>query len=87
MTYDQARQEATRIAREYQEKIYIAECEIYARSEDEYGEGPYIVGSLPVFACMYERLHALGGKVVGVVDSAGNHFSNDLNQVLADFGQ
>jgi len=81
MTYPQAKAEATRIAAEYGENCYIAECAIYARGDDEYGEGPFIVGGKGVFAIVYARLKEFGGKVVGVVNPDGSHFCNDLGLV------
>jgi hypothetical protein len=87
MTYAQAKAEARRLAVENTTKIYIAECEIYARGEDEYGEGPYIVGSIEVFAIMYDHLKQYGGRIVGVVDSEGNDFCNDLSIVLGELSR
>ncbi len=84
MTYPQAQAEATRLARESNENCYIAECECYARSEDEYGAGPYITGIRAVFDIMYDKLSLVGGRVVGVVDPQGGHFCNDLNLALAE---
>ena len=75
MIYDQAVEEAKRLAAHYQENIYIADCKVYV---DEFDEGNFIVGSKEIFAIMYANYKKYGGKVVDVVDTNGNTFCNDL---------
>lgn len=83
MTFDQAKQAATEIAAEAGESCYIADCAVYC---DEFEEGTYIVGTKAVFAIMFEKLHEVGGKVVGVVDAQGSFFTNDLALALGELG-
>lgn len=82
MNLELAKKEAKRIASEAQEKCYIAESEIYAYSDDEFTDGPYVVGTAAVFATMYSRLVQFGGKLVAVTDPDGTYFCNDLELLM-----
>jgi len=80
MTYEQAIQGATKAAKDTNENVYVASCQIYV---DEFEEGPFIYGTKGVYAVMFNRLAQYGGELVAVVDPRGNVFCNNLDIVMS----
>ena len=81
MTLEQAKAKSKNIALKSREACYIADCAIYARSDDSFTKGPYIVGTKTTFDILYGCLAQFGGNVIGMIDSSDFQFKINANPV------